>query len=462
MARGKAGERPSAHADAGPVRGSSQPRFRAPARLTIPGRAIVRFRAGAVAVPSAAPTMAAMARHRERLDANVTQPLAMLRHSCGLSRVVPVFADVVLRRRLARVRPGEGAHVMAVMSSAARVTDAALSGINVLEFDPRKDVAVVLRALRENPAIELVEAMPARWLSAKRTAVDPMKNLQWGLRAIRWFNARRPTQFTRHVAILDTGIDAGHPDLAQVVADYHHAGVKADDLIGHGTHVAGIVAAIANNGVGIAGIAECKVEMWKIFGDEKTGDDYYVDGELFLRGLGEALRPDIAVVNMSIGGTEHSKQEAALVKRLIDGGVAVVAAMGNEYEEGNPVEYPGAYPGVIAVGAVDETLNRAGFSSTGSHIALSAPGENILSTLPRKAFPPERREKNYAAWSGTSMAAPHVAALVAMVIARDAELSVKQARARITKTAQKVPAMNGKAKTSALGAGVIDVEAALK
>jgi len=165
---------------------------------------------------------------------------------------------------------------------------------------------------------------------------------------------------------------------------------------------------------------------------------------------------------MSIGGTEHSKQEATLIKRLIDGGIAVVAAMGNEYEEGNPVEYPGAYPGVFAVGAVDETMNRAGFSNTGSHIGISAPGENILSTLPRKAFPPERDEKNYAAWSGTSMAAPHVAALLAMVIARHPDLSVAQACAKITRTANKVPAMKGKSRTKAYGAGVIDVEAALK
>lgn len=444
------------------VRGSSQPRFRAPAQQTVPGRAIVRFKSGAVAVPSTAPTLAAMARHKARFDTNVTEPLEMLRHSYGLSRVVPVFTDVGLRSRLSRVRPSKGAHAMAVMSSAAHVKDAALSGINILEFDPSQNVEKVVRSLRDNPAIELVEAMPARWLSAKRSTADPMKNVQWGLRAIRWFDAKRPTQFARHVAILDTGIDAGHPDLARAIADYHHGGVKADDLIGHGTHVAGIVAAIANNGVGIAGVATCKVEMWKIFGDEKTGDDYYVDGELFLRGLGEALRPDIAVLNMSIGGTEHSKQEAALIKRLIDGGVAVVAAMGNEFEEGNPVEYPGAYPDVIAVGAVGETMNRASFSNTGSHIVISAPGENILSTLPRKAFPPERDEKNYASWSGTSMAAPHVAALLAMVIARNPGFSVAQAATKVTRTANKVPAMKGKTKTNALGAGVIDVEAALK
>jgi hypothetical protein len=443
-------------------RGRSQPRFTAPARRIVPGRAIVRFKPGAIAVASRAPRATAMSSARSRLGANVAQPLEMLRESFGLVRVVPVFADTPVRRRLSRLRPGRDAHAAAVMSSAVGAADPAVSGVNIFEFDPLQDVEKLVRTLRDNPAVALAEPMPARWLTATKSQADPMKNLQWGLRAIRWFTADRPTKFSRHVAVLDTGIDTGHPDLAGAIADYHHAGVKADDLIGHGTHVAGIVAAIANNGVGIAGVAECKVEMWKIFSDEKDGDDYYVDGELFLRALGEARRSDIGVLNMSIGGTEHSKQEAALIKRLIDGGVAVVAAMGNEYEEGNPVEYPGAYPGVIAVGAVDETMNRASFSNTGKHIAIAAPGDNILSTLPRKAFPPERDEKNYASWSGTSMAAPHVSALLAMTIAKNPDYSVAQASAKITRTANKVPAMKGKKRTNALGAGVIDVEAALK
>ena len=83
--------------------------------------------------------------------------------------------------------------------------------------------------------------------------------------------------------------------------------------------------------------------------------------------------------------------------------------MGNEYEDGNPTEYPASYPNVIAVGAINEASNRAPFSNTGNHIALAAPGTNILSTLPMKQSVARKAEDTrYAAWSGTSMATPHV------------------------------------------------------
>ena len=93
------------------------------------------------------------------------------------------------------------------------------------------------------------------------------------------------------------------------------------------------------------------------------------------------------MINLSIGGTESSRAEAAVFAELREAGVIPCAAMGNEFEEGNPKEFPAGYRGALAVGAVDETDRRASFSCTGAHIGLVAPGMNILSTVPRvKAF----------------------------------------------------------------------------
>jgi subtilisin len=124
--------------------------------------------------------------------------------------------------------------------------------------------------------------------------------------------------------------------------------------------------------------------------------------------------------------------------RLADGGVAVCGAMGNEYLEGNPIEYPAGYSDVIAVGSVGATLARSAFSNTGAHIALSAPGEAILSTLPRKPSS-ARAEIGSGVWDGTSMATPHVAAAVAMRLHRSPTSSLANVRKRLAKGARRLP-----------------------
>jgi subtilisin family serine protease len=168
------------------------------------------------------------------------------------------------------------------------------------------------------------------------------------------------------------------------------------------------------------------------------------------------------VVNLSIGGTASSQTEEFLFRRLINAGVTVVAAMGNEFKEDNPTEYPGAYPGVIAVGATGKSNRRASFSNTGKHIRICAPGLNILSTLPMKPSAARTaKETEYAVWSGTSMATPHVTAAVALILAGDPNLSPQQVVERLTSTATKVSAMGGKKFTKEYGHGLLNLESAV-
>ncbi|HYQ82244.1 MAG TPA: S8 family serine peptidase, partial [Anaeromyxobacteraceae bacterium] len=152
---------------------------------------------------------------------------------------------------------------------------------------------------------------------------------------------------------------------------------------------------------------------------------------------------------------------AILFRQLDAAGIVVAAAMGNAGDQGNPTMYPAAYQGVLAVGAVAESLRRASFSNTGRHIAISAPGVNILSTLPTRPSPPYRTESGYASWSGTSMATPHVAGGAALVLARNPGWTSQQVKDRLRGTAAKVPGMRGRPWSPAYGDGLLDLEAAL-
>lgn len=388
----------------------------------------------------------------------VVEPLEYLRSNVGLKDVRPLFADAG-RTRLSRASvSARQRDSLALVAAVATEEDDELSGIAIAELDPKASAATIRRAEAAN-AFDYIEPVPARWLAAA-TRSDPLENLQWGLRSIRWFDAARPAAHSVGVGILDTGIDKGHPDLSGVEVDYHHTGTRAEDIVGHGTHVAGIVAAETNNDIGIAGIASCSLQIWKVFSDKPFEGQYYVDPDLFADALRDASRSGLSAVNMSLGGTRTSRPEQLLIRRLLDRGVAVIAAMGNEYEYGNPTEYPAAYGGVLAVGAIAENRERSSFSNTGSHIGICAPGSNILSTLPRRKST-YRPERMYAAWSGTSMATPHVAAAAALVAAKKPHFSGKDIQQHLRSTATKLPAMGRKSRTNEYGDGLLDLKRAL-
>ncbi len=424
----------------------------------VPGQLIVRVKPAAVRHIAGGAAAAVTARSlAAALPDEVRGPIDLLRREAGLRSIRPLF---VVDAGEAPAPP-KGAALAAVHRSLARSATQAprksLAGFQIVQVKDKEPNAALLKRLRASNAIDLVEPVPNRWLCA----ADPMINRQWGLRAIRWFDGPHPDARKVHVAVLDSGIDDGHPDLKKSIEEYRHDGNGPRDFLGHGTHVSGTIAAVVNNSIGIAGVANCRLHCWKIFDDPKKAGDENFNFEFYSRALAAALDTDIKVVNLSIGGTEHSKAEEAIFAELIEAGVVVCTAMGNEFEEGNPKEYPAGYPGTIGVGAIGETDKRASFSNTGAHIRLVAPGVNILSTVPRiKASLADRTE--YDSWPGTSMATPHVTGAAALLYVESKSKAAGLAVAkRLTTTAKKLPAMRAKEFTREYGFGLLDLAAAL-
>ena len=207
---------------------------------------------------------------------------------------------------------------------------------------------------------------------------------------------------TIKVGIIDTGISKDHPDLKANIK----GGVNTirpqkswNDDNGHGSHVAGIVAAL-NNSSGVVGAAPL-ADLYAIKVLNANGSGYLSD---VIEGIQWAVAKNMRVVNMSLGtGSDIlSMRDAVIAAR--NAGVVVVAAAGNS---GGSVLYPAAYPEVIAVSATDQDNQSAWFSSYGPEVDLAAPGVSIYSTY---------KSSNYATLSGTSMAAPHVAGATALLL----------------------------------------------
>jgi subtilisin family serine protease len=415
---------------------------------------------------------------------------------------------------------------MAVTAAGAKSSESAdpLAGTAIVELQRESDAHEVQVALSSDQHVELVDRVPVRYLAfaasrksgrggrnrmtaAEHTsaemapavemvpaAVPPPVTQLWNLAKIGWPTLRAsdtlPHAGSIRVAVLDTGLDTDHPDLPTAAfyrfdhPEFPNAS-GAKDYVGHGTHVAGTIAARFGNALGIDGICQCQLYAWKIFSDRTTflpQQGYYtylVDPVMYRRALLECAAQGVQVVNLSIGGGgKPDFVEAQLFQTLLSSGVTIVAAMGNAREAGSPTTYPAAIPGVIGVGAtnIDDTVAK--FSNRGSYITLSAPGVGIWSTLPQyegqQGFyavngpggiaqgKPIRRETMYDAWDGTSMASPHVAAAAALLLAKHGSMSPSDVRLALTRSAFKVPAMGKAAFDQDYGAGRLDLTALLK
>ena len=230
------------------------------------------------------------------------------------------------------------------------------------------------------------------------------------------------------VAILDTGIDPSHPDLAGRVSqgvDFTETGSSFDDN-GHGTHVSGTVAAIYSNNSGVYGVAP-SASLYAVKVLDSTGSGYL---DWIIAGIEWAIANEIDVINMSLGTPSDVQPLEDACNAAYKADILIVAAAGNSGNKpGNrdTVEYPGGYASVIAVAASDSNDLRASFSSTGPDVELIAPGVSILSSIPGDG---------YAYYSGTSMASPHVAGVAALVLAARPTLTNAEVRLILQQTAE--------------------------
>ena len=214
------------------------------------------------------------------------------------------------------------------------------------------------------------------------------------------------------IAIIDTGVDVDHPDLAsKLVAGYDFANGDSDtdDDHGHGTNCAGIAAAVSNNALGMASVSwGAQVMPIKVIGGGGTGDDVWCgDGLIWAADHGA----NVASLSLVLDADSQYVRDATAY--AIGSGVAVVAAMGNDGS--STVRYPAGYPGVIAVGSTDWTDAKAGYSNWGSHIAVMAPGVQIYTTARGGGYT--------SSFGGTSAATPHVSGICSLMLSLNPALT---------------------------------------
>lgn len=297
-------------------------------------------------------------------------------------------------------------------------------GFDVVKVED-KSVEQAVQEYEKNPDVEYAE--PNYIYTIQWTPNDPdFSSRQWGpqkVQAPEAWDVTRGSSSTR-IAIVDTGVQYDHPDLAgKVVRGYDFVDDDSDpyDGNGHGTHCAGIAAAVTDNGRGIAGMApNATIYAVRVLDDNGSGtlDDV-------ANGIIHAADNGADVISLSLGSPNDSITLKEAVNYAWEKGVVVVAAAGNNGS--SQPTYPAYYSNAIAVAATDSDETKASFSNYGSWVDVAAPGVDIYSTY---------TGSSYRSLSGTSMATPHVAGLAGLLDAQGR--SASQIRAAIENTADPI------------------------
>lgn len=291
----------------------------------------------------------------------------------------------------------------------------------------------------------------------KFDAAQPSQSTPWGISRVKadqvWDQA---TGNAVKVAVIDTGIDKTHPDLranlkggALLIStdQYSKKPINAwDDDTGHGTHVAGTIAAVGNS-IGVIGVAP-QAHLYGVKVLDSWGYGYVSD---IIAGLQWSITNEMDVINMSLDTPYNVQSFHDAVKAVYNAGIVQIAAAGNSGPYSNSVTYPGRYPETIAVAAsgmnFDGSDYIAFFSSRGPEIDITAPGFNVLSTFMGGTYMP---------LLGTSMAAPHVSGVAAQLLQKNPLLMPEEIKSRIKETAGDLGF-----DATLQGSGIVDAKAAL-
>jgi len=331
----------------------------------------------------------------------------------------------------------------------------AAAGTIHYEFDALGAIAATLpsaavAALRNNPNVAYVEADPVRQPFAQTVpyGIDKVQARDiWDADRDGVVDEGAPTGSSRIVCIIDSGFLIGHADLASTsVTGTNNSGTGNwfEDTCGHGTHVAGTVVA-GHNELGVVGVTPgtAQIHVVKVFDGPSCGWAY---SSTLVHAANTCANAGANIISMSLGGGSPSTTESNAFANLYNNGILNVAAAGNG---GNTqTSYPAGYASVISVAAVDQNNQVASFSQRNSDVELAAPGVGVLSTV----------LGGYQAWSGTSMATPHVSGVAALVWSANTGWSNVQIRDALQRTALDLGAAG---RDTTYGYGLVKAKSAL-
>ena len=345
-------------------------------------------------------------------------------------------------RYLVQLKPGAGAAVLAQSKGMGGELALALPEQHALALWLP---AAAATALAHNPNVLWVEPDAKRYASAE--------TLPYGIPMVQAPQLSDAAAGEGLVCIIDSGYSGGHPDLphgAQVQGSNDAGtGSWSSDENGHGTHVAGTIAAVGGNDLGVVGVLpnqSVPLQIVKVFGANGWAYSSNLVGALNACKQGMSNRGFTRmVINMSLGGSVPSKTEEQAFNQAYGQNVLSVAAAGNA---GNTSKsYPASYGSVVSVAAIDANKQLAYFSQRNDQVELAAPGVSVLSTVPT----------GYAYYSGTSMATPHVVGVAALVWSQRLECSNDQLRQTLRSSAQDLGALG---RDNSYGYGLVQAKAA--
>ncbi len=375
---------------------------------------------------------------------------------------VPPGTTVVPGKVLVRFRPGvaSSARSAAVsrIDASVGIAYSLVPRLELLRLAPGSSVVGAVAALSRDPRVQY--AVPDLAVRVAATPGDPLYPNQWAPAAIGAPQAwdRTTGSASIKVAVIDTGVALGHPDLAaNLIPGWNFVANTSDpsDDFGHGTHVAGIIGAVGDNGTGVAGI-NWHVSMMPLKICDAQGQ---CDLDAEVSALQYAVAHGAKIANASFGGAYGGYQpEEDAIAAAGQAGLLYVAAAGNDGSNNDFTPfYPASYPldNIISVAATTSSGGLANFSDYGiNSVHIGAPGENVLSTMLTSG--PLSDPSGYGLLSGTSMAAPEVTGAAALLWSEHPTWTMQQVRMRLLTTSSPLASLSGRV----ADCGQLDVAAA--